>query len=861
MTLNAGSSIGPYEVVGPLGAGGMGEVYRARDIRLNRQVAIKVLPEALSSDRDRLRRFEKEARSASALNHPNIVTIYEVGSADSTSYIVMELVDGVTLRELLADAPLPARRMLNLAAQVAGGLAKAHGSGIVHRDLKPDNVMVTGDGHVKILDFGLAKLTEPDPSAGQETRSPTVSAGTESGVVMGTAGYMSPEQASGRPLDFRSDQFSFGSMLYEMATGKHAFARETKPETLTAIIRDDPEPIASLNPKLPAPLRWIIERCLAKDPRERYASTEDLARDLAHIRDHLSEASVVSGPTAAAVAAAGRARRRWLLGAAALAAAAVLGLLAGRQAWREPTFAPKFQRLTFRRGLVGNARFASEGHAVVYSASWEGEPTSLYLTQVGSNESRMLFEDADLYDISSSGELAVVAPAADIGTLSRMPMTGGAPRAVVAGIAWGDATWAPGGKELAVIHAVSGMNRLEYPVGTPLYQTTNRIGAPRFSPGGDRIAFYEMDREWGVSVLEVSSRKKTRISRGWDEMRGGMPTWSRDGREVWFTASEPGQPEALWAADLSGENRLVTRGPGMLELFDISSDGRVLVAHHIVIHSLMCLAPGDTAVRDLSWLSESRPTALSADGKTLVITEGLEGGGPAGSVYLRKTDGSAAVRLGDGVGTGISPDGLWVVAIVRSLGGKPLQLNLLPTGPGQTRTLVSEGFETVRRATWTPDGRSIVFTGIQPGRRERLYLLDVASGRRRPLAPEGVRLGPLGGVVSPDGRYVIALENERPVLWPIEGSQAVPIPGLDDSEVPIQFTPDGRALYVIRRGEETVKIWILDRGSGSRRAWKEIRPADPQAEIVGVLMTPDGGAYAYGMRRPISTAYVVEGLR
>ncbi|MFN2385272.1 MAG: serine/threonine-protein kinase [Thermoanaerobaculia bacterium] len=356
--------MGPYEVIGPLGAGGMGEVFRARDPRLSREVAIKVLPEALSSDRDRLRRFEKEARSASALNHPNIVTIHEVGSVDSGSYIVMELVAGVTLRELIAEAPLPARRLLNVSAQIAEGLAKAHGSGIVHRDLKPENVMITGDGHVKILDFGLAKLTEPNPTRGDETRSPTVSAGTEPGVVMGTAGYMSPEQASGKIVDFRSDQFSLGSMLYEMATGKHAFARETKPETLTAIIRDDPEPIALLNPRLPAPLRWVIERCLAKEPKERYASTEDLARDLAHIRDHLSEASVVSSPETAARPA----RRPWLLGAAALAAAAVLGLLAGRFAGKPASLAPTFQRVTFRRGLVSNARFAADGQTVVYGA-------------------------------------------------------------------------------------------------------------------------------------------------------------------------------------------------------------------------------------------------------------------------------------------------------------------------------------------------------------------------------------------------------------------------------------------------------------------------------------------------------------
>lgn len=364
----------------------------------------------------------------------------------------------------------------------------------------------------------------------------------------------------------------------------------------------------------------------------------------------------------------------------------------------------------------------------MYSARWEGGRTSLYLTQPGSNESRLLLENADLYDVSSSGELAVMTPADGIGTLSRMPMTGGAPRAVVAGIGWGDADWAPDGKDLTVVRSVSGTNRLEYPVGTTLYQTTNLIGKPRFSPNGDRLAFFEGGTDWTVAVIDVSSKERKTLSSGWDEIRGGMPAWTPDGREVWYTASEPGQPEALWATDLAGKNRLVTRGPGVLEFYDISPDWRVLASHHVLLYSVMCLAPGETTVPDLSWLSESRPTALAADGKTLVISEGLEGGGPAGAVYLRRKDGSAAVRLGDGVGTGISPDSLWVVALVPSLGGKPPQLSLLPTGPGQTRTLISEGFEVVRRATWVPDGRGLRLLDVPTD-------IDSLPGRRAPLKP------------------------------------------------------------------------------------------------------------------------------
>ena len=290
MALTPGTRLGPYEIQSPLGAGGMGEVYRARDSRLDRTVAIKVLPEAFSADRDGLHRFEREARLASALNHPNIVTIYELGHDGSTHYIAMELVEGKTLRELLVAGLLPIRKVIEIAAQVAEGLAKAHEAGIVHRDLKPGNLMFSQDGFVKILDFGLAKLAPP---SGELSDMRTMSAWqTRPGVVQGTVQYMSPEQAGGGRLDFRSDQFSFGLVLYEMVTGKCAFPRNTAAEILVAILREQAEPIGAQNPDVPAPLCWAIERCLAKEPDKRYVSTRDLARELAALRDRLSEKPV-----------------------------------------------------------------------------------------------------------------------------------------------------------------------------------------------------------------------------------------------------------------------------------------------------------------------------------------------------------------------------------------------------------------------------------------------------------------------------------------------------------------------------------------------------------------------------------------
>jgi serine/threonine-protein kinase len=309
MTLLAGSRLGPYEILSPLGAGGMGEVYRARDPRLGRDVAVKVLPEELFEGEERRQRFEREAKLLASLNHPNVAAIYsfeEIPSSSSSHchVMVMELIEGGTLRAHLAEGALPMRKLLGIAAQVADGLAKAHAVGIVHRDLKPENVMVTADGFAKILDFGLAKTAKSEEAPSGGTAVPTLSKMTEPGTVMGTVAYMSPEQALGKPVDFRSDVFAFGSVLYELATGKQAFARASAPETMTAIIREEPEPIGSRAPETPVPLRWIVERCLAKDPEERYASTRDLARDLARLRDGTPEAAGLS-PQAGVPAAAG----------------------------------------------------------------------------------------------------------------------------------------------------------------------------------------------------------------------------------------------------------------------------------------------------------------------------------------------------------------------------------------------------------------------------------------------------------------------------------------------------------------------------------------------------------------------------
>jgi dipeptidyl aminopeptidase/acylaminoacyl peptidase len=866
LSLTSGSRLGPYEILAPLGAGGMGEVFRARDTRLGREVALKVLPEALARDRERLSRFEQEARAASALNHPNIVTIHDIGSEGETAFIAMELVDGKTLRELEVAGPLPVRRLLNGAAQVAEGLAKAHAAGIVHRDLKPENVMVSKDGFVKILDFGLAKLVEPE--SGGASAMPTLGQPeTHPGTVMGTVAYMSPEQASGEPLDFRSDQFSLGSMLYEMTTGQKAFQKKTAAETMSAIIRDEPEPVAKLRPDLPLPVRWMLERCLAKDREERYASTRDLARDLASVRDHLSEVS--SGAEAMlGVPARGKPRRRLVPIALGLALASA-GLLAGWGLTRKlspgvPT-APSFRRLTFHNGQLGNARFAADGQTIVYGAAWGGAGGfSLYQMRVGSPESgRFEFgaDPTDILAISGTNELALlVGRPGPVNTLARVPMSGGTPRKVLEGVRYAGADFSPDGKQLAVAHLAGGKVRLEFPIGKVL--VPDGVDSPRFSPDGERIAFIDRGgSQLALSVIDRLGESKKIVSAGWASI-AGAPGWMPDGREIWFTASAagPGEPEALWAVDLAGRRRLVMRVPGALELDDISRKGRVLIAHHTMTRGVRGASAAEPDGRELSWLDASFVADLSPDGKTILLTEMGEGAGPRPVIYLRRTDGSPAVKIGEGLALSLSPDGRWVFAYNPPAEGKPASLSLLPTGPGQARTIEGGGFTDFGWGAWLPDGKSVVFSAEKPDGGSRLYVQAVPDGKPRPIGHEKTRLVRWSSPVSPDGKYVVAIQGGRVLLVPIDGAgEARVLEGLKPSlERVAQWSSDSRALYVYSTGERPTRVWLLDLSTGRKHLWKELVSEYPYTFHVRV--TPDGKTWVTEGGEVLSELYVVEGL-
>jgi len=764
------------------------------------------------------------------LNHPNIVTTHDIGEHEKIVYIAMELVDGATLRDALPAGPLAPKKLLDIAVQIADGLTKAHAAGIVHRDLKPENVMLSRDGFVKILDFGLAKLVESPSGAGtgQTTSAPTA---TREGMVMGTAGYMSPEQASGLPADFRSDQFSFGAILYELATGRRAFQRNTPVETLTAIIREEAQPIELASPKTPLPLRWIIERCLEKDPGERYESTKDLARDLAHLRRHLPEATA-SGEMAA---------------------------IPARQS--EPD--RNFQRLSFRRGTILSARFAPDAQTVIYGAAWEGSPFRLFSTRRESPESSPLtLPDAEILAISSSGMMAIslerhwAGRFIWTGTLAQVSILGGAPREIEENIQGAD--WGPDG-ELAIVRTVSGKQRLEYPMDTVLYETAGWISHARVSPDGALVAFLDhpvQGDDAGSVVIVDRKGKRQELSTGWITAYG--LAWPRHGREVWFTATRSGVARAVWAVSLAGEERLLLRTLSELTIQDVSTEGGILITSDNGKVGIIGMPPGQSREKDLSLLDWSLVRDVSPDGKALLFDESGEGGGANGAVYLRRTDGSPAVRLGDGLGKQISPDGRWVLSITLT---PSRRIVLLPVRTGARREVDSHGI-TPHEAMWTPFPNKILIAGNEPGRGRRLYLQDMEGGAPTPLTPEGIGHGFFP--ISPDGKFVVAQGIDQAFyLYPLDGGQPEAIPGLTPDDRPIRLTPVGRDLYVFRRGDLPSQVFLLDLSTGRKEPVKELMPPDAAGvvEIVSVHLTPDAASYAYSYHRILSDLLLVEGLK
>jgi Tol biopolymer transport system component len=880
-----GKTVSHYKVLEKIGGGGMGVVYRAEDTKLHRFVALKFLPEELAKDTQAVERFKREARAASGLNHPNICTIHDIDEYEGQFFITMELLEGQTLKHRLEGKPLSTELVLDLAIQIADALDAAHAQGIIHRDIKPANIFVTKRGQAKIMDFGLAKLatrarttTDLTGDSRQVTAGPDQVLLTSPGQALGTVAYMSPEQARGEEMDARTDLFSFGVVLYEMATGQRPFEGASPASVYGAILHQVPRPPLQLNPHLPAELERIIGKALEKDRDLRCQTAAEMRADLKRVkRDVDSNRAGMqisgSGPVApVAVKPSPKSLRVPMLFGLGLLLGLVVGVFVGKRAWQPaPASEPRYRQLTFRRGSIQTARFAPDGQTILYSAAWQGNPVDVFTARLDAPESRSLsLGQTQLLAVSSTGEMALLLRSRATGTwvyegtLARAPLAGGAPREVLDNIQAAD--WSPDGSSMAVVRDVRGRIRLEYPADKILYETEGWISHPRVSPTGDWVAFLDHplqdDDAGSVMVVDTKGKKKT-LATGFYTTQG--LAWSPDGKEVWFTGSRVGANRALYAVSLDGHERLVSAMPGTLILFDIFKDGRILLMRATWRRELLGATGPKSTETDLSWLDYSYPSDLSEDGQSLLFDEEGEGGGTYGkggswayTVYVRKTDGSPAVRLGPGTAVALSADQRFVISQPQ---GMPAQFEILPTKAGESRPLTNDALNHIW-ARWFPDGKRVVYSANEPNHGVKLYVQAVDSGAPQPITPEGV--GALAFCLSPDSQTVATLgPDQKGYLYPVGGGQARPIAGMEPGEEPITFSSDGHMLYVYQLGALPAQVFQLDLNTGQRKLWKQLMPADPAGvERIGpIRMSPDAKTYVYGYHRTLADLYLAEGLK
>jgi Tol biopolymer transport system component len=881
LSIAPGTRLGPYQVLAPLGAGGMGEVYRARDTRLGREVAVKVLPEAVSSDAERLSRFQREARSASSLNHPNIVTIYDIGTEGLVAYIAMELVKGEPLSTRLARGAMAIREILAIGTQIADGLAAVHALGIVHRDLKPGNIMVTSEGQAKILDFGLAKVTAPqDGPPGPPAA--TLTHATQPGLMMGTVGYMSPEQVLGQAVDFRSDQFALGAILYEMATGREAFRRASAPGTLTAILQDEPEPIGALNPRVPAPLRWVVERCLAKEPRGRYASTEDLARDLATVRDHLAEAAPVAAPTSAAP----HRRRSWSVaaaGAIVFLAVVVTGLrlLRTRSAWVSPLEGARFTRLTDWEGSEIDATISPDGKFVAFLSDRDGA-LDVWVTQVGSGEflnvSRGRFKPLYIEELRTIGFAdddshlwaRVAAPTPDRPTEAAtllVPTLGGSSRPFpVPNVA--EVDWSPD-RTRTVYHPAA--------PGDPFF-VADRSGLdprkicgekagihehfPRWSPDGRYVYFvhgipaaFDMD-VWRIPSTGGTPERLTDL-----HSRVSYPAFL-DARTLLFTAKRSdSEPSVLYAMDV--ERRVphaVSFGLEEYLSIDASGDGRRLVATVARPDRNLWTVPisdhveGEGAAQRFG-IPSVRATAPGFGPNFIVYLTSR--GGPNGLWKLKAGVETELWNGSDGAVTdtaAVSPDG-GLVAFVARAGG---QAHLYVIGSDGTNLRRLANKLDIRGApSWSPDGTWLAVVAGEGGQGQPLFRVPADGGAPERLV-EGVAYSP---VWSPDGRFIVYAEGHQGRTLQLKAvtpdRRPFPLPDLrvGRNQTLCRFAPDGKALVVLRGENRNQNFWRLDLASS---ALTELTDFKPGFETRGFDISPDGKEILFDRYRENSDVVVID---
>lgn len=851
----------------------MGEVYRARDTELDRDVALKVLRADGTRDAESIRRFEREARAAGKLRHPNVIAVFDVGTHEGAPYVVTELLHGETLRVRLDRGPVPLSSALRIGREIARALEAAHASSVVHRDLKPENVFLTRTGETKLLDFGVAKLL-PQPVGGPaKPGESTVSLATEPGLVIGTIGYMAPEQVRGDALDHRADIFALGAILYEMITGRPAFPGGTSVERLAAILKESPPPpLLGDETEAARAVRLIVERCLEKDPSRRWHNVAEVAAELLRAQRTVEEGSHSTNHSPRP--ARGARRTIGLLLAAAAVGAAFVGGWAIRASQLEepatataieapkdivtPSSLPRFERLTYRSGGVTSARFAPDGMTVAFGAFFGGEPLRVHVVRTDSPAARALEIEGDVLDVSQTGEMAVsigrrLAPWPAEGTLGVAPLMSGAARPLIEGVQ--DAAFERDGETLVVARYERGRAVLERPRGTVVFETDGWISNVRVDPSGARVAFvhhpYFGDSIGGVTVLDERGQELELVT-GWMDVNG--LAWSKDGSEVWFSGASERGPLEIAAVDMAGRVRQVFQGPGRVVLHDIARDGRALVT--VDDWRAIAMVHDAQGEHDVSILDQSVVFDSSADGASILLSEQSAAGRTGYDIYLAPSTGGPPVLLGEGLGTSVSRDGSWVLRVDPREGA----LDLLPTGPGEPRKLLHAGFN-VSFARLSPDGEKVAMLASRAGEGVRPYVFETSGAAPpRAVGPEDTwaqvtmmrdnetvvartregELWAFGGAAGGAGRRITRLGSEHAVVGPA----------------------DGRKIYILRRASRPGIVFALDIDTGALAEEAKIYP-DVAAGFVEVATFAPGpaGNYAYTYFRQLSTLFVVEGLQ
>ena len=693
-------------------------------------------------------------------------------------------------------------------------------------------------------------------------------------LILGTAGYMSPEQVRGQDPDHRSDIFSLGATLYEMVSGRRAFEGDTGVETLSAILKHDPPLLNVTDAAIPPQLASVVQHCLEKERDQRFQSARDLSFALSRLNG--TSASGVTVPAAGRPSAWGRrligvaapaatARPSWLrrllpIAAVALVAAAGTGglsYMAGRRG--ASVQHPAMRQLTFKRGVIDAARFTPDGQSAVYAAAWDGRPTEMFSMRLDTGESQPLpIPQGSLLAISRTGELAMVIKN---GTLAHVPLGGGGVRELANQVTLAD--WLPDGSALVAVRSDGlGHSWLEFPLGTKVHEWSGTIFNMRVSPDGSLVAVQEMNASGGGWITLVDRKGQAKRMTGEFSGFGNGSIWSRTGDEVWFSASPVGLNFGIHGVTRSGVQRVVHQAFGNEYIQDQTADGRVLIVHEWNRAGMVALAPGEQHERELSWLDFSRPFDLSADGTMVSFTESGAGVGPVSSAFVRPTDGSPAIRIGEGQSGGISPDGTHLLMI--EPGRRTLKV--VPIGAGDVRRIDIGSPKIISNTDWTPDGTRIVFAAREAGDSPRLFVVPAAGGPVRAITPEGVAgfgdRSPL--VVSSDSRYILARDRGKVWRYPIEGGDPLPLVGLVPGDTPVRWSADGRSIWVLGGALPTIQVFQLDVATGRRALWRDIATVDPAGfvrDFLRLLISADGKSYVYGYLRTLSDLYVADGVR